>query len=483
LREVRIDLLLETQSAEIAHVNSLPSSGRRRRFLGGQLLIHLALLLFGLPTASATDLVVHSNPNPALALQQVVNTTERTFEQLFPVTMTDLVAQRTPILQGSGQLYLCYSAPTALLATESVLRHVVEAISYGEHDRATELLRTAVATLGCLVEPMSPKLAAQTYFYRGYLELISGRADLARASFRQAKLYEPEFEWDFFFPPDQKAVFDSVAATMEQEPKAYLQVFPPPAVGTLLINGRNVEPGGAAIELAAGIHIVQLVTNRVNSMTVELRPGDQASLVIPSAVPADGVNWVNNEHLRPALAAVFRASVQPDITVFVAGDKSVWEYDVSEGIWTNSVVAAEERRVFMSEQADLARIPKRYGWSSAAVATGLGTVAAVFLGASGSSGKKARDAQAAYDSDLLANEHESAATIYIELSQYQRHGAGLRGAGAASLLLAGSGGAFAVFNFQIAHSRRRALEANNPYALKLAPAAEDPGTAPVKTEE
>lgn len=443
----------------------------------------MLVLTFSAPIAHATDLVVHANPNPALALQQVVNTTELGFEQLFPVTMTDLIAQRTPLLQGSGQLYLCSSAPTTLQTSESTLASVRDAITYGEIERATELLRMAVATIGCLVEPLSPELAARTYFYRGYLELSSGRDDLARVSYRQAKLYKPDLDWDFFFPPEQRSVFDEVVIGGENEIPAQLKVFPPPAVGTLRINGQTVDLGGEPVELHAGIHIVQFGTDSTSTMMVALRPGDQANLVVPSLMPPESVNWADNEHLRPALGAVFRASVQPDITVFVVGDTSVWEFDVSEGDWANSIVVAEDLRIHMSKQAGLAKQPKRMGVYSTSVASGLATVAAAFFGASGAAAKKARDAESDYDSALLENDQAGAAALYTDRATYQRRAAGFRGVGMGTLLLAGGGGAFAVFNFQVAHSRRRGLAANNPYALELAPAAEDPGTAPVKTEE
>ena len=434
------------------------------------------------PAALATDLVIHADENATMAMEEVVGLTDRTFEQLYPMTMRDLVAQRTPILQGKGQLYLCYSAPTALAATQDVLERALEAVQYQEYDRATTMLRTAVATLGCLVEPLGPELGARTYLYRGYLELIAEREDLARASFRQAKLYDPNVAWDYLFTTGQE-VFDAVSVDTDIAQAASLEVLPPPAVGALYINGVVVDESSGPIQVPAGIHIVQVAMPELLTMTVELRPGEQARLVIPAAVPADGVNWAANEYLRPALGAVFRASVQPDVSVFVVGDKSVWEFDVSEAEWTDTVAAADDRAMTMTAAAEAARRPKQLATYAAVGSAGLAVVSAALLGASGVMGSKAKTADGAYNDALLASDELAAIAAYNDVNQFRSAASGLRAAGAVGLVLAGGGGAFATVSFQLGYSRRKALPAANPYALDVARAAEDSGTAPVKSEE
>jgi len=175
-----------------------------------------------------------------------------------------------------------------------------------------------------LRDPVEPEVATRLHFLDGIAAHAAGDSAAASRAFARAFVYEPGLNWDGYFAPKAKPLFDEAKVAAQEQAKGQLVLIPEPGVGTLWVDGQSVDPSLDAIEVVPGDHLVQVLAAEVVTVSVNVEAGGNVQLVIPRALPSEAVAWVDEEARRSDLQHVFDAVLVPGSTIHMAAGDRVY---------------------------------------------------------------------------------------------------------------------------------------------------------------
>lgn len=294
----------------------------------------LMLLAALVSSAFASTVVVYAGVSREAAVTQAATDTGRPAADLSPVTLTELMGSRGPLLVGPGRIEPCVGLPSDNAQIERHLAAAENAINYLDPVAATAALDQADAAQLCLGEAAQPTLAGRAAFLRGIVAVDAGDEQAARKAFAQAHVYAPGTAWDSAFPPNGRRLFDEAAAEVASRKPVRLAVLPSGGGFSVRVDGQAPLDANAA-PVTPATHIVQ-VGAAPRFSTVRVTITDDATVVLPALVRPSNANWVTEPLTATRLATVLATAVPADADVIVVLPDSTWSGNATQG-W--SVVA------------------------------------------------------------------------------------------------------------------------------------------------
>jgi len=273
--------------------------------------------------AGAADTVLYATDAEA-ALARVAEDTGRPPEELVATTLPTLLSGRPPLLIGGGALETCAGEPAGPEAFQQALSAAESSMAFMEYGQALSELEEAAGLLGCLATPADPEAASRLHYLRGLCFFFADEPEAARAAWVQAHRFHPGLRWDDNFPPDGQAVFEAARALVDADQPATLAIIPALASDTLWLDGRLVPLEAGGFSIPAGTHLVQLGSEPVTTVQLQLAPGSSNTLVLPGTLPADAVAWIADETLRPVVSAALEVALGTGARVYAVSDGVTW---------------------------------------------------------------------------------------------------------------------------------------------------------------
>lgn len=304
------------------------------------------LFLWVASTALAVDIAVHPDDEASEdAAAVVAGAAGLPPDSVAAIPVTQLVSGRSPVLVGNGRLEVCTSPPAQARSIEESVQAARGAMAYMDYEAAITDLERAEARLGCAVDPIEARTAAQLQYLIGMVALYSRDDDMAAAMFSNAVAIDPEFPWDDTFAPDGQPLLEQARSTTATADKVELMVHPVMPAGQLRIDGELLPDPAARAHLSPGLHILQLGTEPLTTLRVSASAGETITVVAPGMLAADALPWVHDEIRGPSLSAVLQASVAADAPPWVVLGNEAWRAG-ADGTWamTSRLVPVDEPR-------------------------------------------------------------------------------------------------------------------------------------------
>lgn len=185
-------------------------------------------------------------------------------------------------------------APRLGAARDRAIDRLIELDPQGARNE----LDSAIDFLACVMSPVANRPLSDLYYYRGAASLQLGDVGSAEEDFGQAAAMRPDYQGDTNLPPDVNQAFLSAKARVEGEDPALLFVYAPPGLEARL-DGRDLDVAEGGMDVAPGIHIVQLTRNgRTDSLVFELRPGTISVVLLRDDIDQALVEAPRNESAR-----------------------------------------------------------------------------------------------------------------------------------------------------------------------------------------
>ena len=199
--------------------------------------------------APSIPLMIYAGSSHAAQLR-VRRVTEETAKAVDARTLPDLVAGGSPYLVGVEDQSSCADSPST---NEQVLRQVVDSHEMRVNmnlSGASDLLKAAAESLGCLSQPVESTTGARVHFVLGILHFAGGDEAAARGAFDRALSFRPDLAWDDDFAPDARPLFDAARAATGQRSSAILRIVAG-SVDQVRIDGQ--APAGFERHLVAAL--------------------------------------------------------------------------------------------------------------------------------------------------------------------------------------------------------------------------------------
>ena len=360
------------------------------------------------PVGSTLTHVIYAGFEPALALEQAAAATGLPASSLRAKSLADLKLQGDPMLNGPGSVQSCTGIPSTMNNVRGTIQRAENAVAYMEFDNARVHLRTAMMALSCLEEPLEPESAGRIYFLEGVVLDAEGSLEESAAAFQTARTFDPTMEWDHYFPPNSKPLFDEIFQAEESSEKATLSLLPAPGADMLWVDGAPVQEPEAAISLRPGVHAIQVVTSRVDTAYVTLEPGQHATLVLPDSIPDSAISWVGDDKKRGDFSAILGALMEPGQAVLVVTGGQVWAGEAGGTEW--EVKSIPTRLTSARSSLDQRRLASQsLLWGGGGIAVASGAYAGI-------SWIRALDAQSAGESANGFDAYAAARSQYMSSS-------------------------------------------------------------------
>lgn len=283
--------------------------------------------------AFAVDTVVYPGGDPASSLKRVTDATGVASADLHALSVSELMANKAPTMVTGGHLAVCSGAPSSGDTVKQSLSLAEGAIKYMEYGSARAALDAAIKDLGCLQSPVDAAQASRAFYLRGIVNAASGDQATSRDDFRRARLFAPTMVWDENFAPAARGTFDAIANEVKTAALVSLTVLPTPADGAVRIDGRPVQLIDGHTGLSVGDHYVQVGDKPAVTFTLSVDGSTPPTLVVPSAVGPDVLDWASDGEKRAALSAVLVSALGSEGTVYVVNPKVVWRVKLGGAAW------------------------------------------------------------------------------------------------------------------------------------------------------
>ena len=314
----------------------------------------LTILTAGLP-ASASDLVVYQGESSSFAISRVVLATGADISGLEAIDIGATLTAASPGLAGPGSLNICSSEDKPTLATiQGALDHARSDVQFMDYEAASISFEKATTAIACLTEPLDATLAGTLYYLKGISHL--GQADKPSAweAFRQARLLNPQLQWDESFAPEGKPTFIAAVAELEATSSQSLYLIPSPGEGELMIDGVPIAADTVSVDLRQGEHLVQWTTGTLQTATLKLVAGPDPVLLLSPQIPSDLLSWT--QHADPERQAAVRASLGALAgehgAVYISTPEGIWQTQIGSKTWTQLEGAPSVEAVQAAIDAD-----------------------------------------------------------------------------------------------------------------------------------
>ncbi len=283
--------------------------------------------------AFAVDTVVYPGGNPAEAQKRVEAATGAAATDLRAVSVAELMKGHAPTGLTGAHVQVCSGTPTSSDAMKTGLTRAEGSVKYVEYVSARAALDEAIKDLDCLQGAVDPALASRAFYLRGIVNAADGDQAASRADFRRARLFAPAMAWDSNFAPSLEPNFDAIASEMKSARPVTLSVLPAPADGTFLLDGQPAHLINGAVGIADGEHYVQLTGAAPVTLTLNVDSNSSPTIVIPSAVGPEVLDWASDSEKRGALTAVLVSALGTDGVVYVVNPEVVWRVKLGGAAW------------------------------------------------------------------------------------------------------------------------------------------------------
>jgi len=389
----------------------------------------LALVLHALLfTAQAASVVLHDGSAPVQAPAQVLVATGLPASELRVVSLSELVEGQRPQMAGVGQVETCDGEPATWSEVEALLRRAEGRVNYMEYEALITGVEETLGRIGCLTETLHPEAGARLHMLRGVAHHALNDSATAWAEFRQAHIIAPQMVWPDEFVPEGKPLFDGTNSELASTPTMPC-IIAPAGGAELWVDGRSVFAEQRP-EILPGRHLIQRGTEQMTSLWVEWEMSDDAALVFPQAFEPEHVGWAAEPTRRDELGALLTALLDPEDTVFIPLDGTIWKFRVGDGRWSGILpdgtpvledVAPAENEVAASTRRPL--LPTGLLAGGGAFAVGGAVLTAVGFG-------QAAQASAGADGAATRVDWNSAEADHLAATRRVQVGWALVGAGA-----------------------------------------------------
>lgn len=297
----------------------------------------IAVLLSLIAAALAADggIVLHDGSLPA-AIAAVSRDTGVGSERLDGRRPTELVGDGAVATGGDIAVLPCTGT---VRSNDTIRRAVGEATEMWlamDVTAARARLMVGLEHLACFTDPLEPTMAARGAFLLGALLHAEGDEAGAISAFSGALRFSPELEWDTDIPPDAKPLLERARTERMAAPLAVLHLVPGERGGaSLRIDGRAPIGDNNAIQLVAGRHLIQIIHPFPATVLVELPPGGEAWIVVPSLVEDTWAAANNTGKDRARLRGLVEAA-EPKLsrTIYLASESGTHRLEVGADEWT-----------------------------------------------------------------------------------------------------------------------------------------------------
>ena len=143
-----------------------------------------------------------------------------------------------------------------------------------DYEAARALLDDTIDRLPCLNKPLPRRILSDLLYYRGVVMAGLGDEGAAGSDFSRLLAMEPDYNGDPNFPPDVNELLAGVRQARQRQEPARLVAYVPTGARVRVDGVERTEKG--AIELAPGMHVVQIVRGRdLGTAVIEIDAGSQ----------------------------------------------------------------------------------------------------------------------------------------------------------------------------------------------------------------
>lgn len=283
--------------------------------------------------AFAAETVVFAGGDATAALARVAEAAGASTEGLRAVGVEELMAGRPATMVSGGQVAVCSGTPSSPEAVRQSLGLAEGAIKYMEFGSARAALSATLRDLSCLHTPVDPAVASRAWYLLGIVDAAAGEQAASREDFRRARLFAPTMAWDDNFAPNAKATFDAIASEAKAAPLVSLTVLPAPAEGTFRLDGRPVQLVDGHVGVTAGDHYLQVGDGPATTYSLRVDGTTPPTLVLPSLVHPEVLEWAGDGEKRAALSAVLVSALGSEGVVYVVNSQVVWRVRLGGSAW------------------------------------------------------------------------------------------------------------------------------------------------------
>ena len=299
---------------------------------------------------TAPPTVLYRGDNPGMAATRVhaagnLEASGLEASALNPISLSDAMEGRPPVLLGSGEVSICAGAPSNMSALRGAVERAESGVSYMEVEQAAGHLRMGKNALTCSTEPVHPDAAARLFYLEGVVLFALGNETAARVSFQQALTFQPGMSWDDYIDPDALPLFEAVGSQQQGLAPIPLRIAPQPAEGALWINGQPVS--GENLSLPPGHHLVQVVGTEAITIRLRLDPttGEETPiLVVPGSATGAQLGWAQKADQRGDLDLLLKAAFHPGEIIYITVAGRVWQTTVDKEGWQELESPREDRQ-------------------------------------------------------------------------------------------------------------------------------------------
>jgi hypothetical protein len=224
-----------------------------------------------------------------------------------------------------GDIVLCTGAVMALSAWRTAVDGAVGRVAYGEWDAAIDETVAARSALPCLEEPPTRADLLAVFTASGIANWETGNEEAARQDFQTA------IAWQDGAPP----------ASLPLAERAAWEALPVPqsAVRLRVVGPSNVLVDGATLGTAVtpGWHHVAAGDLRA---WVRMAPGSRSTLVVPSSLPADALERLDEGALRADVSSALAAAFGEGSAIAVVHSRGTWFGAAGRTDWRHVPVVA-----------------------------------------------------------------------------------------------------------------------------------------------
>ncbi len=181
------------------------------------------------------------------------------------------------VVQGALSQAVCpeETAPPVLSEAAAGALDLLIALDY---EGARTLLDDAIGRLPCLDKPLPRRILSDLLYYRGVVLAGLGDEGAATGDFSRLLAMEPDYAGDPNFPPDVNALLDGVRQARERQAPARLLAYVPTGARVRVDGVERSEK--EVIELAPGVHVVQIVRGRdLGTAVVDIEADSDVSAI------------------------------------------------------------------------------------------------------------------------------------------------------------------------------------------------------------
>ena len=129
------------------------------------------------------------------------------------------------------------------------------------------------------------------------------------------------------------SLFDAIASEAKTAPLVSLTVLPAPAEGTFRLDGRPVQLVGGHVGVSSGDHYLQVGDSPATTYSLRVDGTTPPTLVLPSLVHSEVLEWAGDGEKRAALSAVLVSALGSEGVVYVVNAQVVWRVRLGGSAW------------------------------------------------------------------------------------------------------------------------------------------------------